>query len=73
MAYWALPKPIDLATMLDRAVSASDHFAVGAGADPEKSGSPVEPSSMVLWLVSTLGFAGVMLGVAGRQLATTDY
>ena len=68
-AYWALPKPIDLSGMLDRSVSASDHFAVVA----EGGGPATSRRSVALWLASTLGFAAVMLGVAGRQLATTDY
>ncbi len=72
-AYWAMPKPIDLATILDGAVGASDHFASAPGAVADRSGSPIGPRSVALWLLSTLGFAGVMLGVAGRQLATTDY
>jgi hypothetical protein len=67
-AYWALPKPIDLSRMLDRAVMASDHFAV--------SGAPGEAASA--WTAaaaigSSLAFAAAMLAIAARQLSTTDY
>jgi hypothetical protein len=67
-AYWALPKPIDFSRMLDRAVSASDHFA---GAAPAGESTPAR--ALVLAVGSTLGFALAMLLVAARQLATTDY
>jgi len=68
-AYWALPKPLDLSRMLDRAVAASDHFAI-----PGPAGGPVAgPGPVAASLASTVAFALAMLAVAARQLATTDY
>jgi hypothetical protein len=67
-AYWALPKPIDFSRMLDRAVSASDHFAEAA---PSGEVTPVRTLAMAVG--SSLAFAAAMLLVAARQLSTTDY
>jgi hypothetical protein len=69
-AYWALPKPLDFSRMLDRAVSASDHFASSVDPKADVSGGAV---GVILSLGSSLAFAAVMLGIAGRQLSTTDY
>ena len=68
--YWALPKPLDLSMMLDRAVSASDHFAGSATIEAVR---PASPTGVALSIGSSLLFAVAMLGIAGRQLATTDY
>ena len=67
-AYWALPKPVDLSRMLDRAVVASDHFA-GSGAPGEVAST----GTLAAVLGSSLAFAAAMLAVAARQLSTTDY
>jgi hypothetical protein len=67
-AYWALPKPIDFSRTLERAVSASDHFA---GAAP--SGETTPAFALAAAIGSSLAFAAVMLLVAARQLSTTDY
>ena len=67
-AYWALPKPIDLSRMLDRAVTASDHFA--GSASPGEGTSAVAVAAV---LGSSLAFAAAMLAIAARQLSTTDY
>ena len=67
-AYWVLPKPIDFSRMLDRAVSASDHF-VGAAASSEAT-----PAIDIMAAIgSSLGFAAFMVLVAARQLSMTDY
>ena len=67
-AYWALPKPIDLSRMLDRAVVASDHFA-----GPAAPGKVASASDVAAVIGSSLAFAAAMLAVAARQLSTTDY
>jgi hypothetical protein len=67
-AYWALPKPIDFSRRLERAVSASDHFA---GAAP--SGEVASASALAAAIGTSLAFAAAMLLVAARQLSTTDY
>jgi hypothetical protein len=69
-AYWVLPKPIDFSKMLDQAVVASDHFAEATDPEADVSGGRV---GIALSVLSSLAFAAVMLGVAGRQLSTTDY
>jgi hypothetical protein len=67
-AYWAMPKPIDLSRMLDRAISASDHFASPAAPDADASRGAIAAS-----IGSSLAFAAAMLLIAARQLSTTDY
>ena len=67
-AYWIMPKPIDLSRMLDRAVSASDHFS-----GPNGPGADASARTVLASLGSSLAFAAAMLAIAARQLDTTDY
>ncbi len=69
-AYWVLPKPLDFSKLLDQAVRASEHFAEAADPDEEVTGGRV---GFGLSIASSLAFAVAMLGIAARQLSTTDY
>jgi hypothetical protein len=69
-AYWVLPKPLDFSKILEQAVGASDHFAEAADPDEDVTGGKL---GITLSLASSLAFAAVMLGIAARQLSTTDY
>jgi hypothetical protein len=69
-AYWVLPKPLDFSKMLDQAVGASKHFAGSADPEEDVTGGRV---GFAFSIASSLAFAAVMLGVAARQLSTTDY
>jgi hypothetical protein len=69
-AYWILPKPLDFSRMLDQAVVASDHFAEATSPEEDVTGGRV---GITLSLLTSMGFAVVMLGIAARQLSTTDY
>jgi len=69
-AYWVMPKPLDFSRMLDRAVSAADHFAGPTATGPA---TRADAGAAALSLASTLAFAAAMLAIAARQLATTDY
>jgi hypothetical protein len=69
-AYWVLPKPLDFSKMLDQAVGASKHFAGSADPEEDVTGGRI---GFAFSIASSLAFAAVMLGVAARQLSTTDY
>lgn len=73
MAYWMLPKPIDLLMLLERALNSGAHLSTLSNL-PEfhnayKNGKLDFGGS----LLSTLAFGIAIVLVAGRQLAKTDY
>lgn len=70
LAYGALPKPVDLAALLDRTIESGHHFrttgAFGAVADPA--------AVQALWVVaSALAFTLLALFAAGRRFDALDY
>ena len=68
--YWILPKPVDLGMMLDNALGAGDSFfSVAELQKVQKMGE----FDWQLSLATSLLFAVVMIVVAARQLAATDY
>jgi ABC-type transport system involved in multi-copper enzyme maturation permease subunit len=68
--YWVLPKPADLAMLLQGALQASDHFAAIPAFETVRQQGAFSPEASVL---SSLVFAVAVLAVAARRLATTDY
>jgi hypothetical protein len=69
-AYWVMPKPIDFSKMLEQAVGASKHFAESTEPEEDVTGGRI---GFAFSITSSLAFAAVMLGIAARQLSTTDY
>ncbi len=68
--YWILPKPADLSMLLQKALNAGSHFGTIPAFEAVQKMGAFYPELSVL---SSLLFAIVMLAVAARQLATTDY
>ncbi len=70
LGYWILPKPVDMGIMLHRALDAGNSFGTLAELQKVQELGAFEPT---LSLLSSFVFAIVMIFVAARQLATTDY
>jgi hypothetical protein len=68
--YWILPKPADLTMLLDVALQSRLHFQAQPGLATVQGMGPL---LVLLSVSSSLTFAGVMLAIAARQLAMTDY
>jgi ABC-type transport system involved in multi-copper enzyme maturation permease subunit len=69
-AYWALPKPADLAILLDSALGTGAHFsAIPAFSAVQEMGA-FHPT---LSIVSSLLSAAVLVAIAAHQFQTTDY
>lgn len=68
--YWMLPKPADLVYVMDEALKSTDHFSPLPELDKVKQLGGFAPE---LSLLASLGFAVVLLSVAGRQLGRVDY
>jgi ABC-type transport system involved in multi-copper enzyme maturation permease subunit len=69
-AYWILPKPADLVILLDGALQSREHFSTVAEFAAMQRLNGFHPWLSVL---SSLLFTAGMLGIAIRQLETTDY
>jgi ABC-type transport system involved in multi-copper enzyme maturation permease subunit len=67
--YWFLPKPADLAILLHRALQ-QGHLSLAKAFEVMLSQGAFYPE---LSLLTSAAFAVLMLAVAARQLATTDY
>jgi len=67
--YWVLPKPADLGMLLYNALGAGEHF--GRALNPATL--EAQGFSMLLAVVSSLGFAAFVLLAAMRTFQTTDY
>jgi ABC-type transport system involved in multi-copper enzyme maturation permease subunit len=70
VAYWIAPKPIDFSWILFQALEAGPHLekpAVFQILDSARSFAPE------LSILSALGFAGLVLGLAAYELRETDY
>lgn len=73
IAYWTLPKPADLAILLDRACQTDDqprHIAAPQEFDAVVRAGHFRP---VLSVISSLLFTMLMLGLACRELSRIDY
>ena len=68
--YWILPKPVDLGTILHRVLDATSSFRSLSELQRVQELGAFYPG---LSLVTSLLFASVMIVVASRQLAATDY
>jgi hypothetical protein len=68
--YWIFPKPADFGIILRRALHMGDHLASASAFEKIQDIGAFHPE---VSLLTSLVFALVMLGVASRQLATTDY
>jgi ABC-type transport system involved in multi-copper enzyme maturation permease subunit len=71
--YWVLPKPADFVVLLEQVLQTGRHFASPSNWEvfrvTDRQGA-FDPGAALL---TSLLFAGVMLGLASRQLAQTDY
>jgi len=70
MLYWILPKPADFSIILQNALHASDHFGTLPVFSKVQEMGAFYPELSVL---SSLGFAVILIATAARQLVTTDY
>jgi ABC-type transport system involved in multi-copper enzyme maturation permease subunit len=73
MGYWVLPKPLDIVLLFEETLGAGQHtgtLAQMVDLDRLQASSQFMPE---LSLLSSALFAAVMLGMASRELATTDY
>jgi ABC-type transport system involved in multi-copper enzyme maturation permease subunit len=70
VAYWMLPKPVDMGMILHQALQVGDSFRSFAELDAVQRMGAFAPEMSVL---TGLLFCAAMLGVAARQLTVTDY
>ncbi len=70
VAYWILPKPVDLGMILHQALDAGASFRSSAEVETVWKMGALHPEWSVL---SSLLFSGVTTGIAARHLANTDY
>jgi hypothetical protein len=68
--YWILPKPVDLGMMLHSAMNAGDSFRSLPELQKVQEMGGFSPE---LFLLTSLLFPMVMIFIAARQLAATDY
>jgi ABC-type transport system involved in multi-copper enzyme maturation permease subunit len=73
VGYWIMPKPADIIVLLEQAIGAGQHRGTLADllhlADLEAAGK-FHP---LLSLVTSVLFSAALLGIAGYELASTDY
>ena len=70
VAYWVLPKPVDLAMILDDALGSSEHFDEPAAFTIARNRGAFHPWASV---ASSLLCAAALLAVSARHFSTTDY
>jgi ABC-type transport system involved in multi-copper enzyme maturation permease subunit len=70
VGYWVLPKPVDLGMLVRDLLGAGDYFAAFPEEKAVRQSGQYLPD---LSLFSSVLFAGVLLCVSARKLATTDY
>jgi ABC-type transport system involved in multi-copper enzyme maturation permease subunit len=70
LAYWILPKPVDMGMILRQVLEAGDSFRSFAELEAVQCSGGFMPELSIL---TSLLFCASMLGVAARQLAVTDY
>ncbi len=68
--YWILPKPADLLILSDQALEINTHFGTAPALEAVQRMGAFDPE---LSLFTSLLFTVALLGVAARQLVTTDY
>ena len=67
-AYWVLPKPADVALLVDDVLQSGRHFQ--GPAEQHALQKAIDPD---LSLLSSLLFTGAVLGLAGRRFVTREY
>lgn len=68
--YWLLPKPADMLIVLDNAIGMGEHLGRIPVFDAVQHAGRFYPELSIL---SSLGFAVLLLAAAAHQLSTTDY
>jgi ABC-type transport system involved in multi-copper enzyme maturation permease subunit len=71
--YWMLPKPTDLAVLLEQTLGVGQHFDSLSRLEAIRIVGEKNAFHPELSLLASLAFAGVMLFISGRHLAATDY
>jgi ABC-type transport system involved in multi-copper enzyme maturation permease subunit len=70
VAYWVLPKPLDLVVVLDSALSAGEHFATAPEYEAVNRLGAFHPT----WsIAASLLFTAFLFAAAARQFAQDDY
>lgn len=69
-AYWVLPKPADLAHFLAEVLQSGKHFQEGAEVRAAAARNAID---VELSLLTSLLFAGALLGLASRRLVRMEY
>ena len=70
LSYWVMPKPADIAIILDRILKMRQHFSLISDFDKVEEMGAFHP---VLSVVTSVLFATVLLAISVREFNKTDY